>query len=359
MSDGSLSQSEIDALLAGTEELMGNAPAAAATEAAGGVDSLSDSEKSSLLDVLRAAIDAAASSLGTVISTKVGVGMMDVEVMHAEEIKASLGGQLVQVNMSMQEGLSGENVFVISASGALQLFNLATGQGGQDVTDMVLNTTSQTMEQMYAAAASSLSARLNKTVKFSEARAQLAHANTELTLPTSTALAKLTYNLKIEGKEAIAITHVMPLKLARDIVNFSMGIGADMSFRAEMDLGGAMDGRSSQDAMIAPGQKGAAPVEYPQLNPGMGHHGQTANNISMLMDVQMQLSVELGRASKKISEILSFGEGSIIELDKLAGEPVDVLVNNKKIARGEVVVIDENFGVRVTEIVSPSSRIDM
>jgi flagellar motor switch protein FliN len=71
------------------------------------------------------------------------------------------------------------------------------------------------------------------------------------------------------------------------------------------------------------------------------------------MDVQMQLSVELGRTHKSISEILGFGEGSIIELDKLAGEPVDVLVNGKLIAKGEVVVIDENFGVRVTEIVSP------
>jgi flagellar motor switch protein FliN/FliY len=82
------------------------------------------------------------------------------------------------------------------------------------------------------------------------------------------------------------------------------------------------------------------------------------HNISVLMDVQMQLSVELGRTRKKISEILSFGEGSIIELDKLAGEPVDVLVNGKLIAKGEVVVIDENFGVRVTEIVSPNSRLE-
>jgi len=76
------------------------------------------------------------------------------------------------------------------------------------------------------------------------------------------------------------------------------------------------------------------------------------------MDVYMQLSVELGRTRKKISEILSFGEGSILELDKLAGEPVDVLVNGKLIAKGEVVVIDENFGVRITEIVSPSNRIE-
>jgi flagellar motor switch protein FliN/FliY len=74
------------------------------------------------------------------------------------------------------------------------------------------------------------------------------------------------------------------------------------------------------------------------------------------MDVFMELTVELGRTKKLIREILGIGEGTIIELDKLAGEPVDILVNHKLIAKGEVVVIDENFGVRVTEIVSPMQR---
>ena len=75
------------------------------------------------------------------------------------------------------------------------------------------------------------------------------------------------------------------------------------------------------------------------------------------MDVYMEMTVELGRTRKLIKEILGMGEGTIIELDKLAGEPVDILVNHKLIAKGEVVVIDENFGVRVTEIVSPMERV--
>ncbi len=80
-------------------------------------------------------------------------------------------------------------------------------------------------------------------------------------------------------------------------------------------------------------------------------------NMNLLMDVQMTLTVELGRTKMYIKEILGLGEGSIIELDKLAGEPVDLLVNGKLIAKGEVVVIDENFGVRVTDIVSPIDRL--
>jgi flagellar motor switch protein FliN/FliY len=81
------------------------------------------------------------------------------------------------------------------------------------------------------------------------------------------------------------------------------------------------------------------------------------SNIKLLMDVNMELTVELGRTKKSIKDILGMGEGTVIELDKLAGEPVDVLVNGQLIAKGEVVVIDENFGVRVTEIVDPMERL--
>ena len=97
-------------------------------------------------------------------------------------------------------------------------------------------------------------------------------------------------------------------------------------------------------------------LQFPNLQQGMGmsDHG----NIGLIMDVNMEMTVELGRTKKTIKEILGMGEGTIIELEKLAGEPVDILVNHKPIAKGEVVVIDENFGVRVTEILSPMERIN-
>jgi flagellar motor switch protein FliN len=88
-----------------------------------------------------------------------------------------------------------------------------------------------------------------------------------------------------------------------------------------------------------------------------GYEEFDRKNISLLMDVQLQIAVELGRTSKKIRDILEFGQGSIVELDKLAGEPVDILVNGKAIAKGEVVVIDESFGVRITDIIHPSKRL--
>ena len=96
------------------------------------------------------------------------------------------------------------------------------------------------------------------------------------------------------------------------------------------------------------------PVQFANLT--MQSASPEAGNIGLIMDVFMEMTVELGRTRKLIKEILGMGEGTIIELDKLAGEPVDILVNHKLIAKGEVVVIDENFGVRVTEIVSPMER---
>ena len=97
-------------------------------------------------------------------------------------------------------------------------------------------------------------------------------------------------------------------------------------------------------------------LQYPNLAGGPTSSEQ--GNIGLIMDVFMEMTVELGRTKKKIKDILGMGEGTIIELDKLAGEPVDILVNHKPIAKGEVVVIDENFGVRVTEILSPMERVN-
>ncbi|WP_342417491.1 flagellar motor switch phosphatase FliY [Paenibacillus sp. FSL R10-2782] len=98
------------------------------------------------------------------------------------------------------------------------------------------------------------------------------------------------------------------------------------------------------------------PVQFSNLQSG-AFPQVDENNLNLLMDIPLRVTVELGRTQKQIKDILELSQGSIIELDKLAGEPVDILVNNKLIAKGEVVVIDENFGVRVTDIVSQWDRI--
>ncbi|GAB4317189.1 MAG: hypothetical protein Kow0074_05640 [Candidatus Zixiibacteriota bacterium] len=100
----------------------------------------------------------------------------------------------------------------------------------------------------------------------------------------------------------------------------------------------------------------AHPAEFPQFGEGTG--AKVPRNINLLMDVKLPVSIELGRTTLPIGEILEWGQGSIIELDRLAGEPVDLMVNNKLVAKGEVVVVDEKFGLRITSLMSPRQRLE-
>jgi flagellar motor switch protein FliN/FliY len=104
-------------------------------------------------------------------------------------------------------------------------------------------------------------------------------------------------------------------------------------------------------------QAGAAvkQADFQQLS--VAGDSKETQNIDLLLDVDLPVSIELGRTKLRISDILALGPGSIVELDKLVGEPVDLLVNQKRVARGEVVVVEENFGLRITQLVSPEERL--
>ncbi|HSG99684.1 MAG TPA: flagellar motor switch protein FliN [candidate division Zixibacteria bacterium] len=99
----------------------------------------------------------------------------------------------------------------------------------------------------------------------------------------------------------------------------------------------------------------ARPADFQQLS--RDNEETSSRSIELLLDVSLPISIELGRTSMSINEILALGPGSVVELNKLAGEPVEVKVNNKTVALGEVVVVDENFGVRVTQLMSPEDRL--
>jgi len=121
---------------------------------------------------------------------------------------------------------------------------------------------------------------------------------------------------------------------------------------ADEYAGGDMDGDSELDNV----QPSIKKADFQQLS-ASGQPGDSGN-IQLLMDVELPVSIELGRSRMKIADILALGPGSIVELDKLVGEPVDLLVNHKCVARGEVVVVEENFGLRITQLISPEERIE-
>ena len=136
-----------------------------------------------------------------------------------------------------------------------------------------------------------------------------------------------------------------------------LDLEAQMAAAMREDDMGDIDDALSLDEEDEDTDISVKPLEFQQLRPS--DEMVESDNINRLMDVALNLSVELGRKQMQIKEILGLGPGKIIELDKLAGEPVDLLVNGKLLAKGEVVVVDENFGVRITDLINPQDRIKM
>lgn len=130
---------------------------------------------------------------------------------------------------------------------------------------------------------------------------------------------------------------------------------ADDSGDTENIEGEQQETTSSPDADSVQMPNMVQQAKFQQLNPETD--SIPGQNIGLLLDVPMPVSIELGRTTMTIESILDLGPGSVVELNKLAGEPVDLLVNNKMIAKGEVVVVDENFGIRITDLVAPQDRL--
>ena len=143
-------------------------------------------------------------------------------------------------------------------------------------------------------------------------------------------------------------------------VGFSDSVVDDVEAEAEKDMLAMLESLPDDDSKpsaddINFDNTSASRAEFQQLQQPVTP--PEARNIELLMDVDLPISIELGRTKMSISEILGLGPGSVVELNKLAGEPVDLLVNYKVVARGEVVVVDENFGLRITQLMTPEERL--
>lgn len=290
----------------------------------------------------------------------------------------------------------------------------------EDLGEIQLSAVQEAMNQMMGSAATSMSTIFSKRVDISPPAIDMLDVpqgeGTDR-IPGDDILVKVSFRLKIGELIDSNIMQLLPLQFARSLTEELLNPGAaqaaatstmeEMAPPAEamnqMETGYAKtpmmeqsqqnvqySGQQNPQMMHAAPQSGLqqeqayyAPPQYaaPQTGPqhfGAAHHGgvqptvqpamfsnfesyqlqeSESKNLNLLLDIPLQVTVELGRTRRSVKEILELSAGSIIELDKLAGEPVDILVNNRLIAQGEVVVIDENFGVRVTDIISQSDRI--
>lgn len=341
MSDGAISQDEIDALLSGVD--MG---------ASGGSPSIEETLKP-FISGLQSTI---ADNLSTITGVSASIDQTELKLCSREACMETLPeGELVSVLSDFSDGVQGEHLFVLAPEFAQKLAVLISKDEEASLDEMGLSVVAEVISQHAGAELTAL-AKLPglSAAACNPAEASLADS-TSLRLP-DTEFVLITYTVSLDEGE-YTLWEAIARPPAEKICEALNGGPKQESKPAGANSGGGMPQNTGfSNANMGMSTPNVQQLQYPNLQGGPAVTEQSGN-IGLIMDVYMEMTVELGRTKKQIKEILGMGEGTIIELDKLAGEPVDILVNHKPIAKGEVVVIDENFGVRVTEILSPSERV--
>jgi len=368
MSDGSLSQDEIDALL------MSDGPPSAPPTGSSPATGSGAIDKDAILGLFGGIAGAQSATLSGIMVKSVTVGAPQMEEHSREDFLTELPDEVVEIKINYKSGLEGSHMYVIGGDDALKIATPMIGLDDLELDGTSLNAISEAMSQITGAASSAIGDKINQTILTDSPEGQ-SLSKGDLSLPEDRFVV-LSYNLEIEGQGELKLYEIFDQNTVRNLAA-RLGAGSDpvsQDSSSRIDLSslgdiGAPPGRPETQGFqqMAPDMGGQAVgglgaqqppqvhgVQLPELMPSISASEQ--RNIGLLMDVSMELTVELGRTKWRIKDILGMGEGTIIELDNLAGEPVDILVNNNLIARGEVVVIDENFGVRVTEIVSTMDR---
>jgi len=411
-----LSQEEIDALLKQSESDYSKGAGTMTVD-----DYLTPLEQDALGEIGNITFGSAATALSTLLGKKVDITTPKVSIITREQFESEFPKPHVAVHVTYVDGFEGINSLVIKTRDAQVIADLMLGGEGnpedQELNEIHISAVQEAMNQMMGSSATSMSTIFNRFVNISPPGIDIldvASGDGVSSLPADETLIKISFRLTIGDLIDSTIMQLLPVQFAKDMVNILIH-GADSVEQLIEETAAAAQAPekpapSPQPTPAQPPQQQSVPQqpqapsqqptgypgEYPaagqpmpgyEQNPqmppyGMPQHYGTPynrnvnvqpvqfsnlqspaygpvdqNNLNLLMDIPLKVTVELGRTQKQIKDILEMSQGSIIELDKLAGEPVDILVNNKLIAKGEVVVIDENFGVRVTDILSQWDRI--
>ncbi|MES2202579.1 MAG: flagellar motor switch protein FliN [candidate division FCPU426 bacterium] len=306
---------------------------------------LNDTQKTALEGALQGAGDSAGSTLSNLLSRKVTLTPAGVSSMSPSDLAERYMGGVVHVEAGLSGELKGKALFVFQENIAALMADLMIGGDGSNppdsLSDLHLSAVGEVGNQMASAFCEALGAGLGK--KLSAAPGDLASCQAAdlagIAAPLGSNLVASEFAMEVENGPSGTFFFLLSPETAASLAGSG---GSD--FTATSQFSG-----SAGAPVVQPAQMG-------QLS--AGGFGGGGNNLDLLMDVPLQVTVELGRTQKLVKEVLAMGPGSVVELDKLAGEPVDILVNEKPIAKGEVVVIDENFGIRVTEILSPKDRLN-
>ncbi len=400
-----LSQEEIDALLSGGDD------------DGGAVDeNLSPEEIDALGEVGNISMGTAATTLFTLLNQKVTITTPKVSVITYDELVDSYVDPCVIINVRYKEGIEGVNILILQESDVKIITDLMMGGDGTNVsdelTDLHLSAIGEAMNQMIGSSSTSLSEMLGEKVDISPPEPQfnsLKDLNFEdVGINSENSIVRIAFRMTVGDLIDSQINQVMPIDVAKQLVENLLNIGdseplvepepepvpaqqpveqpvqppvqppvqepmqqvqqapptqqpvqqAPMYQQPQYQQPQYQQPQYQQPQYQQPPMQNvnAQPVQFESFDENNMISGYN-NNINIIKDVPLEITVELGRTTKRISEILDFAPGSVIELDKLVGEALDILANGKKIATGEVVVVDENYGIKITDIIVPEQRL--
>ena len=353
MSNHLLSQEEIDALLKKDP---------APRDVTSGAAKLTPEEIDALGEIGNISMGTAATTLSQIIGHRVRITTPTVSIIDKKTFSRDYPRPHLTVEVQFSQGLEGINIFILGERDAYIIAQLMLGQEPEEefeLDEIRISAVGEAMNQMMGTAATAVSTMFDKVVTIMPPLVELvdfAAKDLEDILPESavTDIVKVSFNLTIEGLIDSKIMQVLPISFAKGMVETLMGPTEMPSPAPTRDEAPRIEGTPPQPASQEQPLV-VQPVQFAPLKPQ--ETGGEKGNMELLLDIPLQVSVELGRTKRVLKEILALGVGSIVELDNLAGEPVDILVNGTLIAHGEVVVIGENFGVRVTSIVGLQERV--
>ena len=393
-----LSQAEIDALLKGTS-----------ADAPNGDDGLDPQEVDALGEIGNISMGTSATTLFTLLGQKVTITTPKVTVCTWDEIAAQYSQAHVGVRVEYTNGLVGSNMLILKEHDVKVITDLMMGGDGSNtegsLTELHLSAISEAMNQMVGSSSTSMSSIFDKRIDISPPKAfifNVENLSESEQLDGNEKVVKVAFKMVIGDLVDSEIMQIIPLSFAKEMVGSLLGMETDSgtyelpeeaytepapapAAPETIQTGSEMSGAQHQDMHRSFSQPQPQPQQQtygaPQQGFGFGEREKSQSkepvnvqpaqfqsfeedriildkhNISLIMDVPLQVTVELGRTQRLIKDILEFSPGSIIELDKLAGEPVDILVNGKHIAKGEVMIIDESFEIRITDIADPNKRL--
>lgn len=358
MAEGMLTQEEIDALLSGTSFGEPGQPAGGSTKAAQPVAArpapvamptagIAPDQVRSLDARLRSALGPAAEVASTLVGRQLSLTPVGVNSVDDAGLVATMDPESVSFEFEISGYARGGAAFVLSGRDAAFFADIMMGGDGTSPPAVLDDLHQTAAKEALSSLANGFTSALSRELPGGVNAGPLSVRMDPGTNPPYSGRGnriQATYNFSIEGVHSGMLHFVMESSLASALAG-----AAQPGMVAPMGVGPKMSGGTPAKTV------NVQQVQFPALAPTLTE-AQT-KNIEILVDVPMQVAVELGRTTMMIRDVLELGTGSIIELDKLAGEPVDLLVNQKLIARGEVVVIDESFGVRVTDIISPIERV--